>query len=192
MKKLLISLFLLSIPHLVQAQMSLPWGQQYAALQEMQLRDGKVIISHFYIDNQKVRVDSNIQGMQMTSIMRMDQKMMYMIMPAQKMVTQTPLTPKDETAAGPFNPSNLKYEQVGEGDIQGIDCQKYKITYASNQAYFFWINKQTHMPVLMEAENGAIKVYWKNVVPGPQPDSLFEVPADYKMVKMPTPGQPPK
>ena len=112
-------------------------------------------------------------------------------MPAQKMVTQMPLTPKDQDGMKAFDPKNLKFELVGQDMINGVECDKYKLIYTANKAQIFWINKATRLPVLMEAEDGSMKIHWRNVVAGPQPASLFEPPAGYKVMTMPAIGSKP-
>ncbi len=177
-----------------QAQLASPWLQQMSAEQVIKMPSGKSITSKIYVDNGKVRIDVNANGMAMSTIMRPDKKIMYTLMPAQKMVMEIPMTPKDEDSMRAFNTQNLHFEPVGQGIQDGVECDKYKLAFSTGRAQIFWINKQTKTPVLMEAEDGSMRIEWHNVVPGPQPAALFEPPTDYKKMSMPVrpmPSSPP-
>ncbi len=184
MKKLLSLLIYLLLGTLsAQAQDESPWPKQFSGEQTIQT-GGKTMSAKVFIDNSRIRTDTTVSGMQMSTIMRIDKKMSYTIMPAQKIVMQLPMTTTDEDAMAAYGASS-KMELVAEENVGGVDCIKYRIPTGSELTHFMWINKKTKLPVKMEANDGSIKVDWHNVVAGPQPDSLFEPPADYKVMNMP-------
>ncbi|MBX7149039.1 DUF4412 domain-containing protein [bacterium] len=191
MKKIIFA-FLALISFNVHAQIpTAPWAQQMSAEQEINIPNGPKVTSKIYVDNGKVRVDVNAMGMQMSNITRTDKNLMYIIMHTQKMVTTMPLTQKDTDSAMAFDTKNLKFELVGEGTMEGVQCDKYKLNYATSRPMIFWINKANRTPVVMESEAGDMKIIWRNVVPGPQDASLFEPPAGYQVMNMPSmPGAP--
>jgi len=85
-----------------------------------------------------------------------------------------------------------KFEVVGPDTVEGVACTKYKVTSKDGKVFFYWIDTAAKAPVKMTADDGSVTIVWKNYKSGPQDASLFEPPADYQMVSMPSmPGAPP-
>lgn len=152
------------------------------------------MVTKYAIDGEKIRSEVNAQGQQMISIIRPDRKVMYTVMPAQKMYMEMPL---QDSPAGPggadFKAQAEKFrkgegiEEVGKETINGVACTKYKATDGENVS-LFWISETTRHPVRIAAADGSYQVDWKNVKVGKPDASLFEPPADCK--KMAVPGMP--
>ena len=193
MKKIFLFVFLiLGVWKPVEAQTTVPWAQQMSATQSISLPNGKVVTSKIYIDMGRVRIDVDSVGVNVSSLFLPDKKIMYTIMHAQKVYMELPITPTDLDRYSAFSPNAVNFEAIGEGTMNGVECIKYRLKYETSKAQIFWINKQTKVPVAMEAEDGTMKIDWNNVVVGPQPDSVFELPANYQKMQMPhMPMKPP-
>ena len=103
------------------------------------------------MDNGKVRNEMNTHGMDVVLIIRPDEKKMYSVMLAQKMVMEMPLDPeKMKAKLPPTSGDDGKFELVGPDTVDGAACTKYKVTSSKdNKVFFWWVNDATKAPVKM-------------------------------------------
>jgi len=154
------------------------------------MKSGMTIQSKSYVDGDKMRNDTTMNGMAISMIVRKDQQKVYSVMAAQKMIMEMPYDPgkflgQDAASVG----TEGKFELVGPETMGGIPCTKYKVTSEkAKQVYFMWLDMQNKVPVAMMAADGTFTVNWKNYKVGPQDPALFEPPAGYQIV--PVPGAP--
>jgi len=80
---------------------------------------------------------------------------------------------------------------MGRETVNGLDAEKFKITYKEGDnslvAYQYLAEGGT-IPVRVESADGGWVVDYKNIRKGPQPESLFEEPANLKKMMMPSVG----
>ncbi len=171
------------------AQATAPWtpAKQFSADQIITTKNGMTINSKVYVDDGKIHTDINGNGMNMSSIVRLDEKKMYMVMEQQKMVIVKPL---DDATAGKLQAAvgggSAKFDLVGPETVDGTPCIKYKMTAGTDpKVFYWWVNPATNSPVKMAADDGSLTVNWKNYKAGPQDASLFEPPAGYQVMQMP-------
>lgn len=139
-----------------------------------------------FADNEKIRNEVNAQGMSVVSIIRPDEKKMYSVMPAQKMVMEMPLDPAKQKMLSPSaSVAESKFELIGPDAVDSVTCTKYKVTGSDKKVCFMWVDTAKQVPVKLTAEDGSFTVVWKNFVTGPQAADLFEPPKDYQVMKMP-------
>ena len=172
-----------------------PWTppKQFSA-EQIITAGGGVHDAKTYRDGGKVRMEMDAAGMQVVSIIRADQGKMYSVMPAQKMVMVMPLNPATQQKMTEASGDDSKFELVGPDTLDGVPCVKYKSTASNGTVLFWWINPTDKTPVKMASADGSISAIYKNYKIGPQDAALFEPPADYKtmeMPSMPAPGGPP-
>jgi hypothetical protein len=161
--------------------------KHYSANLAITIKNGMNIQSKTFIDDDKMRSDVTMNGMAMSIIVRKDEKKMFQVMDAQKMVMELDFNPdKFPGGAGAgFGPEG-KFELIGPEAVDGVACTKYKVTPAkTKQVFFFWLDPVRKIPVEMAAVDGSLTVKWKNFVPGIQDASLFEPPAGYQVMDMP-------
>jgi hypothetical protein len=132
-----------------------------------------------------------MQGMNIVAIVLPDQQKVYSIMEAQKMVMVMPYDPAKYKKYLIGTPGfDGKFEAAGSETVDGIACDKYKVT-TDNKVYDLWIDSAKKQPVKLAAEDGAFTATWKNYQAGPQDPALFQVPAGYQMINLPSmPGMP--
>ena len=167
------------------------FDKAYSADQIITTREGTTVNSKLYCDNGRVRTEMNASGMNIVAIILPDQQKAYTIMEAQKMIMVMPYDPEKykKYMIGTSN-FNGKIEAAGTDVVDGIACNKYKVT-SDGKIYDLWINTSTKQPVKLTAEDGAFTLVWKNYQAGPQDPALFQVPAGYQMMNMPSmPGMP--
>jgi hypothetical protein len=160
--------------------------KQYSAEQVISA-NGMTMTTKVFVDNGKVRSETNANGMNVVAIMRPDQKKMYSIMPVQKMVMEMPLNDTQvKKMAAATGSGDAKFTLVGPDTVDGAVCMKYKMTLPDDsKGMFWWVNAATKTPVKAAAEDGTFTMTWKNYKVGPQDAALFEPPADYQVMQMP-------
>jgi Domain of unknown function (DUF4412) len=161
--------------------------KQYSADQVITTKDGMNVTSKVYADDGKMRTEMTTQGMQMISIIRPDQKKMYSVMPAQKMVMTMSLDSSKLKNMPSTTGDDSKFETVGPDLVDGTPCIKYKMTSSkTDKVFLWWVAVGTKAPVKMAADDGSFTLVWKNYKTGPQDAALFEPPADYQVMEMPS------
>lgn len=162
--------------------------KQYSADMLFTTDKGQNFTQKVYNDDGKIRTEMSMQGMQMVTIVRPDLQKVYQVMVDQKMVMEMPFDPnkfKKQMAAA--NGPQGTFAVVGPETVEGVACTKYKVTSSKDKnVFFFWIDAGTKAPVKMAAEDNSVTIHWKNYKAGPQDASLFEVPAGYQVMQMPS------
>jgi len=182
----------LSFVHADDAAPPFALAKSYSADMIITSAEGKGMTNKIYTDSGKIRTEINTGGMQVISIIRPDQQKIYSVMVAQKMVMEMPYDQEKfkkqvAAASGPEG----KFELVGPDPVDGVACTKYKVTSTDGKITFYWIDADKKNPVKMAAADGSFTIQWKNYQTGPQDAALFEPPADYQKMTMPSlPGLP--
>lgn len=143
---------------------------------------GKIFVSK---DKTRVEVPESV------TITRMDKKVMWMLMPSEKMYMEQPFDPRNVTATSEGVSGEIERKLIGQETVNGKIASKYKVTYeveGVRDAVFQWIDTASSIPVKTEAADGSWTMEYKNLKIGAQPDSLFEIPAGYQKFsyEMPT------
>jgi outer membrane lipoprotein-sorting protein len=122
----------------------------------------------------------------MIMITRMDKKVVWNIMPSQKMYMEMPVNPSN--APKTDIKGELERKQVGAEIIDGHPTKKYLVTYkngAKTEQAYQWMATDINFPVkTADLQNKWVQEF-RNIKIGSQPDSLFEPPAGYHKMQMP-------
>jgi outer membrane lipoprotein-sorting protein len=140
-----------------------------------------------YFKPDKYRMDMKAHG-DMIMITRVDKKVIWNIMPAQKMYMEMPFDLRNKPKVEEKFEGEIDRKLVGNETIDGHPAKKYLITYKSgNEKHqvYQWFATDINFPVKTSAIDGSWSQEFKNIKIGSQPDSLFEVPAGYKKIQMP-------
>jgi len=149
-------------------------------------KDG-VFQGKFFVSGEKSRMEAP-QGITIT---RVDKKLVWMLMPEQKMYMQMPLRPDSAVGQTDKMPGEIERKLIGTETIDGKTADKYRIVAnADNQktVILLWLIKDSDIPVKTAAEDGSWVFEYKNIKTGAQPASLFELPAGYQAFSMPSFG----
>jgi outer membrane lipoprotein-sorting protein len=129
-----------------------------------------------------------------TSIVRHDKQVVWILLPNNQ-YRQVPLhfDPLHPTSETPYDTQELGTEKVN-----GYECKKLLLTFKepAKGSVLQWFAPALNAPIRFEVKNKDGKVVntteYKNIKPGPQPDSLFEIPAGYTLQSSaPRPARPP-
>ena len=134
--------------------------------------------AHVNVGKDKMRMDTGDNIV----ISRMDKKVTWMLVPAQKIYMEQAIDPKNMTVTSEKVDGETSRERLGSETINGIKADKYKVTYDVNGmegTMYQWIAPSLNLPVRSEAGDGSWAVEYTNIKTGPQDASLFEVPSGY-------------
>jgi hypothetical protein len=151
--------------------------------------------SHMYVKGKKQRMEMNEEGQKAINIIRDDKKVMWMLMPDQKIYMEMPLTRQREDITSRLKDPDVKMEKkfLTDEKVDGHSSKKYHVTMTRNGkkegSGFLWeATDLNNFPVKWQEEDGKSTVTWKNIKPGDMPDSMFERPSGYQKMDMPGMG----
>ena len=160
-------------------------AQEFSA--DMVSRNGNETFSaKVYVAGQKSRTETADSII----ITRMDKNVSYMVMPAEQMYMEHPIDPRMAPKASKEFAGELERQSLGKEIVDGQSAEKFKVTYAENgkqESVYQWLTDQ-QIPIEVEAVDGSWAMEYKNLKVGTQPADLFEPPAGYQKMSMPSFG----
>jgi len=151
----------------------------------------------------KVYVRDNLQRMEMTSggrqsvmILRGDKKVVWMLMPENRLYVEMPLDPRRDVLP-PFSGPGIKTEKelLGEDNVDGHPAKKYHVNIQRNgkmeSTGFVWeATDLDNLPVKFQTEDKSTTITWKNIKRDAAESSLFDIPEGYKKIDASVPPSP--
>ena len=137
-----------------------------------------------YVQGKNVRMEME----QAITITRMDQKVVWMIMPSERMYMEHPIKPRDVTASGAAE-GEVERKPLGQEAVDGKPADKFEVTYdyeGDHSLVYEWVDASLGMPVKIAAVDGSWSMEYHNIHIGPQEASLFEIPDGYQKFAMPS------
>lgn len=142
--------------------------------------------SKLYVSGENTRTDMP----EASTISRMGQKVVWVLMPREKMYMEHPVDPRTAVSAREKVDGELERTAQGNETVNGRDTTKYLVTYESKgrkESVYQWIDESAHIPVKTAATDGSWSSEFKNIVSGTQDPSLFEIPDGYTKMSMQMP-----
>jgi hypothetical protein len=158
---------------------------------QMVTKDRKTATSKVYATPTALRTEGVQDGKKYITILLYDRKVMWSLMPDEKMYFEMPIPAGAGVAAGMkemMKGVQVKSEPLGSEQVGGYLCEKTRVTvtwqgvtdttieWAAKDLGGFIVKKQ-------DETTGELTEY-KNIRLGPQDPSLFELPAGYKKMSM--------
>jgi hypothetical protein len=156
---------------------------------------GKATTTKVYATPAAVRAEGEQNGKKYIAIDRFDLKVIWSIMPDQKMYVELPMPAgadmaagMNELAKGMMKDAQVKHESLGSEQVNGFLCDKSRLTVTwqgITSSSVEWASKELGGFVVKKQDDtlGEITEY-KNIQLGPQDPSLFEIPAGYKKMSL--------
>ncbi len=164
-------------------------GAEFSADMTMSDAKEKVSSGKIYIKgSQKIRQEITIDGETNITILRLDKKVSWTLLPEKQYME----------IAFPFDPNQPNqeygYEQsvLGTETVNGYECKVVQYTYKDKKygVLVQWVSDKLGFPVKTQTKDSKGKITstieYKNIKPAVQPDSLFEIPAGYQKLGMPS------
>ncbi len=132
------------------------------------------------------------------TIMRMDRKLMWTLMPAQKQYMEYNFSEQkpEKRQKGDYRDCDVKQTETGKETIDGFSTRKMTMEVScpgdEKHSGTIWLTKE-NIPIRMEASRAGskkdtVRVELKNLKIGKQDPKLFEIPAGYTKMEMPSLG----
>jgi len=158
-------------------------AQEYSA--DMESRVGKETMNaKIFVSKDKVRMDMGESLM----IIRNDLKVSWMVMPTEKMYMEQPIDMSRAPKVNKNFDGELERVAMGTETVNGQPAEKFKVTYVENGkevSVYQWL-ADGMIPVRIEALDGSYIMDYKNLQIAAQPADLFEPPADFEKMQMPS------
>ena len=142
--------------------------------------------SKIYVSEEKTRMEMP----QMTTIIRHDKKVSWMLMPSEKMYMEHPIDPSKAPKTAKNFDGEMERTSLGVEAVDGVQAEKFKVIYKEGkkiESVYQWI-KDGQIPVKVEAIDGSWSTEYKNISTATQPADLFEIPDGYTKMSMPSLG----
>jgi outer membrane lipoprotein-sorting protein len=141
-----------------------------------------------YIQGEKMRQEFSSPEGKTVNIARPDKKVMWVLMPSQKMVMEMPFSQADlkKTMAMPKDKAEMKL--LGPETVNGYETEKYETSMKTNGKTvksFVWVSKKLGVPLKMVSEDGKFSMEYLEIKEGGVAAELFEVPQGYQKMTMP-------
>ncbi len=161
------------------------FAQEFSA--DMVSKTGKeTMAAKIFVAEKKTRMEmpENIV------ITRMDKNVSYIVMPSQNMYMEHPISTKMVPKTTEKFDGEIERQSLGKETVEGQSAEKFKVTYTESgkkESVYQWLVNGI-VPVKIEAVDGSWSVVYKNLKIGKQPADLFEPPAGYEKMSMPSMG----
>ncbi len=136
-----------------------------------------------FVKGDKIRQETKEDGETQIMIIRPDKKVTWMIAPEEKTYMEMPYQSEDKTFEEWTAEKEKQAKYLGDETVSGLACKKYE-SIEDGDKTFIWISKQFPFPI--KVEDSEVTMEYRNVKAGPVEDSLFEIPAGYRKISMPT------
>jgi outer membrane lipoprotein-sorting protein len=142
-----------------------------------------------YVKGDKVRREFSTSGGTSTVILRLDKKVIWMLMPGQKVYLDMPFDKEEFAKAMNLHEDQVSKKPLGTEKLHGYDTEKYESsikTEAGELRSTIWFSKQLGVPLRIESADKSFRQDYQEIKEGGVDDALFEIPAGYqKMPAMP-------
>jgi len=153
-----------------------------------------------FVKGENFRQEMNMGGQKQIMIFQKEKGIVWVLMPQLKMYME--MTAGGQQDMSPPTPEEMEKmgekKYLGEEKVNGYKCKKYRYTPNDKSVgtSTMWISKKINFPIKteMEGSSGPMIMEYKNIQEKKISDSLFNIPAGYKKMSMPSmpnmPGMP--
>lgn len=140
---------------------------------------GHELPGKIFVKGEKVRVEASTPLGRTISILRLDKKVMWILMPGQKSYMEMPFDQKALSKALNMPEAGASKKLVGTETINGLEAEKYLVGSGEGKSTV-WIAKKLGVPIRVESANKSFSQDYRDIKLGGVADALFEMPAGYK------------
>jgi hypothetical protein len=165
---------------------SLADAMQFSADQIVK-SDGHSASSKVYVKDKKFRTE--MKGHSQYTIIREDKNIIWMVMPEQKSYMEMQFDPNQRPKVEAKFRGEITRKLIGSETIDGHPTKKYEVTYKEGnrvEKVYVWIATDINFMIKTASIDGRTSSEFKNIKIGSVADSLFEVPAGYQKMSMPS------
>ncbi|MFA5113684.1 MAG: DUF4412 domain-containing protein [Candidatus Margulisiibacteriota bacterium] len=149
---------------------------------------GQTINSKLNYGGDKWRLETTAGGKKTVSIVRSDKKVVWMVMPEQRLYLEQKMGPEHQRGMTAKQNGEVSRKKIGREPVNGVAADKYEVTYKNGrktEKMHQWISDDK-WPVKSAAVDGSWSTEFKNINKGDQPEVLFSVPAGFNKMSLPS------
>jgi hypothetical protein len=158
------------------------WGAEFSAL--MMVKDGvKTMPGKIYVSDGKMRQEFVDEQGQTITIVRPDQKVVWVILPRQRSYMEIPLTKKLPGQFIQIPPQAVGKRLVGPERVNGYDAEKYEVSVPVGRGLekqTYWVAAKLGLPIKMECRERQFSLEYKSIREEKVPDRLFALPPGFQ------------
>ncbi|MFZ3073334.1 MAG: DUF4412 domain-containing protein [Thermodesulfobacteriota bacterium] len=160
----------------------------YSAEEHIEFEDGEMV-GKVYHSGQKQRKEMDTEGSKMITIVRLDKKVVWMLMPESKTYMESKITDGKKDGKDEKMDFKMETEVMGEETINGMKTTKRKTVFTASDGSkfggFSWVTKEgivvkQYAVGKTDGDKFSMKTELKNLKIGKQDPKLFEMPAGYQ------------
>ena len=159
-------------------------GAEFSAL--MMVTDaGKTMPGKIYVSDGKMRQEFLDKGGQTVTIVRPDQKVVWVILPWQRIYLEAPLKTELPGQFIQIPPQALQKRRVGQERINGYEAEKYEVSVPVGrelEKQTYWVATKLGLPIKMECRERHFSLEYKSIREGKVPEQLFNLPPGVQKV----------
>jgi hypothetical protein len=169
---------------LVPAVPGMARGAEFTAL--MMVKDGaKVMPGKIYVRDGKMRQEFVDERGRTITIVRPDQKVIWVILFGQQSYLEMPLRKKLPGQFIQIPPGALQKRLVGQERVNGYEADKYEVSVPGDrrcEQQTYWVAKKLGLPIKMECRQRRFSMEYKSINQEKVPDRLFNLPPGLQKV----------
>jgi len=153
-------------------------GAEFSALM-MVKDDVKTMPGKIYVSDAKMRQEFVDERGETITIVRPDQKVIWVILPRQRSYMEMPLTTKLPGQFIQIPPQAVGKRLVGPERLNGYDAEKYEVSVPvgrSLEKQTYWVATKLGLPIKMECRERQFSLEYKSIREEKVPDRLFNLP----------------
>ncbi len=146
------------------------------------------VLGRIFVKDGKMRQEFNDAEGQTITILRPDKKIVWVLLPRNRVYMEVPLKPKWPGQFIQIPPDARQKRLVGNERLWGYDAEKYEVAVAGREGLekqIYWVPATLKVPIKMEVPARKFSIEYKNIHEGPVRDRLFEIPPGYEKVTKP-------
>jgi hypothetical protein len=154
-------------------------------------KGGKTTTTKVYATPTALRAEGEQNGRKYIAIDRFDRKVIWSIMPDQKMYVEMEMPAGADMAGvakGMMKDAQMKHEALGSEQVSGLQCEKSRTTVTwqgITGTSVEWSARELGGFVVKKQDDTLKEITeYRNIQLGPQDPSLFELPAGYKKMRL--------
>lgn len=156
--------------------------------------DGKTSSGTMYFGGAKMRIELTLNGQNAIALIDPAAKLQYVVMASEQVYMQMPIGQgpgSSMTITGPTDPTNpcgggsgnTNCARGGNETVNGYETVRWNYTNSAGVGTRAWISPRLRFPIKTQEDDGSAMEF-SNIAEGPQPATLFAIPAGYQKVDM--------
>ncbi len=158
------------------------WPAEFAA--QMVIKDGdKIMPGKIYVQDGKMRQEFSDESGQSITIVRPDQKVVWVVIPKDRTYVELPLKAHLPGQFIQMPPDAVQKRLLGKETVNGYEAEKYQVAVRTAEGLEYqtvWVAPKLGTPLKMVCDRRKFGIEYRSIREGKQEDRLFAPPPGYK------------